>query len=62
MPPVTPNAAAPLASSLPAQDDMTLAPDLFSYFEATAPVLDADPTLYCVSSWNDHGQVRLCVQ
>lgn len=36
---------------------MTLAPDLFSYFEAAAPVLDADPTLYCVSSWNDHGQV-----
>ncbi|KAL4450561.1 hypothetical protein ABPG77_000917 [Micractinium sp. CCAP 211/92] len=40
------------------EDDMTLAPDLFSYFEATAPVLDADPTLYCVSSWNDHGQDR----
>lgn len=40
------------------EDDMTLAPDLFSYFEAAAPVLDADPTLYCVSSWNDHGQDR----
>lgn len=36
---------------------MQLAPDFFSYFEALAPVLDNDPTLYCVSSWNDHGQV-----
>ncbi len=39
------------------QDDMELALDFFSYFEATAAVLDADPSLYCVSSWNDHGQV-----
>lgn len=41
----------------PAQDDMQLAPDFFPFFEATAPLLDRDPTLYCVSSWNDHGQV-----
>ncbi|GAB4813763.1 hypothetical protein N2152v2_000809 [Parachlorella kessleri] len=40
------------------EDDMALAPDFFSYFEALAPVLDKDPTLYCVSSWNDHGQDR----
>lgn len=39
------------------QDDMELSPDFFPYFEATAAVLDADPSLYCVSSWNDHGQV-----
>jgi alpha-1,3-mannosyl-glycoprotein beta-1,2-N-acetylglucosaminyltransferase len=39
------------------QDDMQLSPDFFSFFEATAPILDADPSLYCVSSWNDHGQV-----
>ena len=39
------------------QDDMQLSPDFFSYFEATAPLLDADPSLFCVSSWNDHGQV-----
>ena len=37
---------------------MLLAPDFFSYFEATAPLLDADESLYCVSSWNDHGQDR----
>ena len=36
---------------------MRLSPDFFPYFEATAPLLDADPSLFCVSSWNDHGQV-----
>ena len=41
---------------------MALAPDFFSYFEALAPVLDRDPTLYCVSSWNDHGQVSSCIE
>ncbi|KAI3434434.1 hypothetical protein D9Q98_002511 [Chlorella vulgaris] len=40
------------------EDDMQLSPDFFSFFEATAPILDADPSLYCVSSWNDHGQDR----
>lgn len=29
--------------------------DFLSYFEATAELLDADPTLWCVSSWNDNG-------
>ena len=37
---------------------MQLAVDFFSYFEATAPLLTSDPSLYCVSSWNDHGQDR----
>ena len=35
---------------------MELAPDFFSYFEATAPLLETDDSLFCVSSWNDHGQ------
>lgn len=39
-----------------AQDDMRLAVDFFSYFEAGAKLLDQDPSLYCISSWNDHGQ------
>ena len=38
---------------------MQLAPDFFTYFQATAPLLDRDPSLYCVSSWNDHGLERL---
>lgn len=37
------------------EDDMNLAPDFFEYFEATAPLLDKDPSLYCVSAWNDNG-------
>jgi hypothetical protein len=40
------------------EDDMQLAPDFFPYFQATAPLLDADDSLFCISSWNDHGQVR----
>ena len=40
------------------QDDMKLAPDFFTLFNATAPLLDRDPSLFCVSSWNDHGQAR----
>lgn len=40
------------------EDDMQLAPDFFTYFRATAPLLDSDPSLFCVSSWNDHGQDR----
>ncbi|GAB4822166.1 hypothetical protein N2152v2_009212 [Parachlorella kessleri] len=37
------------------EDDMLFSPDFLSYFEATAPLLDADPTLWCISSWNDNG-------
>lgn len=33
-----------------------VAPDFLSYFTATAPLLDQDPSLWCVSAWNDHGQ------
>ena len=39
------------------QDDMQLAVDFFPYFEAGARLLNDDRQLYCVSSWNDHGQV-----
>ncbi len=38
---------------------MQLSPDFFTYFEAAAPILDADDSLMCVSSWNDHGQASL---
>lgn len=39
------------------EEDLEVAPDFFSYFEATAPLLDQDSSLYCVSAWNDQGQV-----
>ena len=30
-------------------------PDFLTLFEATAYLLDDDPTIWCVSSWNDNG-------
>ena len=41
------------------EDDLEVAPDFFSYFEATLPILKADPSLYCVSAWNDNGKAGL---
>ena len=38
------------------EDDMDVSPDFFSYFRRMSPLLDSDPTLYCVSAWNDNGQ------
>ena len=40
------------------QDDMKLAVDFFPYFQMGAKMLDNDSSLYCVSSWNDHGQAQ----
>jgi alpha-1,3-mannosyl-glycoprotein beta-1,2-N-acetylglucosaminyltransferase len=41
------------------EDDMLVSPDFFELFAALAPVLDGDPTLFCVSAWNDNGQAGL---
>ncbi|KAK4504263.1 hypothetical protein PRZ48_005179 [Zasmidium cellare] len=38
------------------EDDMDVSPDFFSYFRKMSPLFDTDPSLYCVSAWNDHGQ------
>jgi len=38
------------------EDDFLLAPDAFSYFRRMSPLFDTDPTLYCVSAWNENGQ------
>eukprot|EP01137_Pigoraptor_chileana_P027764 Opistho-2@10714 len=37
------------------EEDVDSAPDLLEYFRQTVPLLDLDPTLYCVSAWNDQG-------
>ena len=37
------------------EDDMLFSPDFLSYFQATAPLLDQDPSLWCISTWNDNG-------
>ncbi|XP_071537365.1 alpha-1,3-mannosyl-glycoprotein 2-beta-N-acetylglucosaminyltransferase-like [Panulirus ornatus] len=41
------------------EDDLDVAPDIFEYFSATYPILRADPTLWCVSAWNDNGKASL---
>ena len=41
------------------EDDMLVAPDFFTYFQAMAPVLHKDPSLMCVSAWNDNGMEGL---
>ena len=38
------------------EDDLEVAPDFFEYFEATKGLLEKDPTLWCVSAWNDNGK------
>lgn len=37
------------------EEDLDVSPDLFSYFSQTAWLLEADPSLYCISAWNDLG-------
>uniref|UniRef100_A0A8C7XSZ3 Alpha-1,3-mannosyl-glycoprotein 2-beta-N-acetylglucosaminyltransferase n=1 Tax=Oryzias sinensis TaxID=183150 RepID=A0A8C7XSZ3_9TELE len=41
------------------EDDLEVAPDFFEYFRALYPILNADPTLWCVSAWNDNGRDAL---
>jgi len=37
------------------EDDLLASPDFLRLFIQTAPLLDTDPTIWCVSSWNDNG-------
>lgn len=41
------------------EDDLDIAPDFFEYFRSTYPILKSDPTLWCVSAWNDNGKQGL---
>eukprot|EP00920_Eleutheroschizon_duboscqi_P029710 GHVT01072117.1.p1 GENE.GHVT01072117.1~~GHVT01072117.1.p1 ORF type:complete len:453 (-),score=31.11 GHVT01072117.1:524-1882(-) len=41
------------------EDDLDLAPDFFEYFAATYPILRTDPSLWCVSAWNDNGKASM---
>lgn len=40
------------------EEDLEAAPDFFRYFSATLPLLEKDPTLYCISAWNDQGYMH----
>ncbi|XP_075587584.1 alpha-1,3-mannosyl-glycoprotein 2-beta-N-acetylglucosaminyltransferase [Dermatophagoides farinae] len=41
------------------EDDLDIAPDFFEYFLALYPILRSDPSLYCISAWNDNGKSSL---
>ncbi|CAB1333452.1 unnamed protein product [Coregonus sp. 'balchen'] len=38
------------------EDDLEVAPDFFEYFRSLHPILKSDPSLWCVSAWNDNGR------
>ncbi|XP_064626979.1 protein O-linked-mannose beta-1,2-N-acetylglucosaminyltransferase 1-like isoform X2 [Lineus longissimus] len=42
------------------EEDLDIAPDFFSYFSQTLPLLDKDPSIYCISAWNDQGYEHSC--
>lgn len=37
------------------EEDLVVSPDFLALFRSTAWVLDQDPTIWCVSAWNDFG-------
>ncbi|XP_069947627.1 protein O-linked-mannose beta-1,2-N-acetylglucosaminyltransferase 1-like [Cherax quadricarinatus] len=39
------------------EEDLYVAVDFYSYFTQTAPLMDQDSTLFCVSAWNDMSRV-----
>ena len=41
------------------EDDFVFSPDFYEYFHAVAPVLEADPSLWLASAWNDNGNRHL---
>ena len=40
-------------------DDLDIAPDFYTYFSSTHFLLRKDPSLWCVSAWNDNGKANL---
>lgn len=45
-----------MSSVIITEDDLDIAPDFFSFFSNTRYLLEKDPTLWCVSAWNDNGK------
>ncbi|XP_050707297.1 protein O-linked-mannose beta-1,2-N-acetylglucosaminyltransferase 1-like [Eriocheir sinensis] len=37
------------------EEDLDVSPDFFSFFSQTLRLLEEDPTIYCISAWNDQG-------
>lgn len=43
------------------EDDMLFADDFLLYFTQLAPLYELDPSIYCITSWNDNGQSGLAL-
>ncbi|XP_065321990.1 alpha-1,3-mannosyl-glycoprotein 2-beta-N-acetylglucosaminyltransferase-like isoform X2 [Gordionus sp. m RMFG-2023] len=43
------------------EDDFDISPDFFEYFHATYSLLQMDPTIWCISCWNDNGLANLTI-
>ena len=43
------------------EEDLDVSPDFFSYFSQTLHLMDADPSIYCISAWNDQGYHHSCL-
>jgi GR25 family glycosyltransferase involved in LPS biosynthesis len=41
------------------EDDMIFSPDFLAFFQHTYKLYERDPTVYCISSWNDNGRFGL---
>lgn len=41
------------------EDDMELAPDFVDYFQSASGIFEKDPSVLCVSGWNDNGRKEL---
>ena len=37
------------------EEDLEVSDDFFDYLSQTFPLLESDPSLYCISAWNDQG-------
>lgn len=42
------------------EEDLDVSPDILYYFGQLLPIYESDPTVYCVSAWNDHGYEHAC--
>ncbi|UXI22881.1 serotonin receptor [Sarcoptes scabiei] len=41
------------------EDDLSFSEDFLEYFLTMSLIMDQDPSIYCVSAWNDNGKVKL---
>ena len=42
------------------EEDLDVSLDFFSYFSQTIHLMDRDPSIYCISAWNDQGYDHSC--